>query len=34
MKQNNLFLPDTNWNAPDQLPDLTKATKVAVDLET
>ena len=34
MKQGNLFLPDTNWNAPQQLPDLTKATKIAIDLET
>tara|TARA_R110000751_G_scaffold23666_1_gene65288 strand:- start:923 stop:2800 length:1878 start_codon:yes stop_codon:yes gene_type:complete len=34
MKQTPLLTPDTNWCAPDSLPDLSSARRIAVDLET
>ena len=34
MKQRDMFATKTEWNSPQQLPDLTGATKIAIDLET
>ena len=34
MNQTPLITPETNWCAPDSLPDLSSAKRIAVDLET